>query len=134
MKNSGSLRYFNNAELEEKIGQYDQLLRGMRVVNEIDRLIFLETRKARAAIFDFKYNLAANEVVRSAVYDSYQPAVIDSFIKINPPLLTTDKVQFNQYAELCRSRNIRPQLANARDALKFAVSIIDLLKYEYHLK
>jgi hypothetical protein len=134
MKNSGSLRYFNNATLEEEIGQYDQLLRSMRTINEIDRLVFLETRKARAAIFDFKYNLDANEVVQSAVYNSYRPAVIDSFMQINPPLLTTNKIQFNQYAELCRSRNIRQQLRNARDALKLANSIMVLLNKEYHLK
>jgi hypothetical protein len=134
MKNSGSLRYFSNAMLEEQIGQYDQMLRSMRAINEIDRLVFLETRKARAAIFDFKYNLNANEIVQSAVYSSYQPAVIDSFIKINRPLLSTDKIKFNQYAELCRSRNIRQQLRNANDALKLAISIIGLLKKEYHLK
>ncbi|HEX6848252.1 MAG TPA: hypothetical protein VF144_14820 [Chitinophagaceae bacterium] len=133
MRNSGSLRYFNNAKLEEEIARYDQVVRSMRILNEIDRLIYLETRKARAMIFDFKYNLQANEVVQSAVYNGFKPAVVDSFMQINPPLLSTDKLQFNQYAELCRSRNIRPQLKNAHDALKLANSIIELLIKEYHL-
>ena len=133
MKNSGSLRYFNNPLLEEEIGQYDQLLRSMRTMNEIDRLIYLETRKARAGIFDFKYNIDANQVVQSAVYNRYLPSVIDSFMHIDPPLLTRDKVRFNLYAELCRSRNIRQQLKNAKDALELAGSIISQLKKEYHL-
>jgi hypothetical protein len=133
MRNSGSLRYFNNAKLEKQIAEYDQLLRGMRTLNEIDRLVYLETRKARAGIFDFKYNLDANEVVQAAVYNGYRPAIIDSFIRLNRPILTTDKIQFNQYAELCRSRNIRQQLKNATEARTLAISIVNSLKEEFHV-
>jgi hypothetical protein len=134
MKNSGSLRYFNDPELEDEISQYDQVLRSMKVVNELDRMIWLETRKARSGIFDFKYNADANAVVQSAVYSRYRSQAVDSFIKINRPLLNMDKVQFNQYVELCRSRNISRQLINAKDALKLAESIIGKLKEEYHIK
>jgi hypothetical protein len=49
-------------------------------------------------------------------------------------LLNTDKILFNEYAELCRSRNLRTQLKNAGNALDLATAIIDLLKKEYHLK
>jgi hypothetical protein len=134
MKSSGSLRYFSNYELEQKISEYDQMVRRMKALNEIDQPVFLETRKARARIFDFKYNNEANRIVQSAVYVNYNPSKIDSFISTNPALLSDDKILFNEYAELCRSRNLRQQQRNAKDALDLAVSIIGLLKKEYHLK
>lgn len=134
MKNSGSLRYFNNHSLEQKIGNYDQLQRSIHMLNEIDMPIYLETRKARARIFDFQYNKAANEVVQSAVYANYNPAVIDSFCKTNPPLLTNDKIIFNEYVELCRSRNLRQQQNNTKNAIQLASDIIKDLKNEYHLE
>ena len=134
MKSSGSLRYFGNYELEQKISEYDQMTRRMKALNEIDQSVYLETRKARARIFDFKYNNEANKVVQSAVYVNYDPVKIDSFISINPPLLSDDKILFNEYAELCRSRSLRQQQRNAKDALDLAGKIIMLLKKEYHLK
>jgi hypothetical protein len=134
MKSSGSLRYFTNYELEQKISEYDQTIRSMKALNELDHPIFLETRKARARIFDFKYNNEANKIAQSAVYVNYDPARIDSFIRINPPMLSDDKILFNEYAELCRSRSLRQQQRNAKDALDLAVLIIGLLKKEYHLE
>lgn len=134
MKNSGSLRYFDNYELEQLISQYDQVVRRIRSLNEIERSIWLETRKMRAKIFDFKYNFDASRVVQSSVYNTYRPAAIDSFININPPLLSTDKILFNEYAELCRSRNLANQLLNVKEAYDLTVNIIQLLKEEYHLK
>ncbi|MES1215242.1 MAG: hypothetical protein ABUT20_06990 [Bacteroidota bacterium] len=134
MKNSGSLRYFGNYELEQKISEYDQMIRRMKALNEIDRPVYLETRKARARIFDFKYNNEANKIVQSKVYIDYNPSKIDSFISINPPLLSNDKILFNEYAELCRSRNLRQQQRNAKEAFDLAVSIIGLLNKEYHNK
>lgn len=133
MKNSGSLRYFNNPDLEEAISQYDQLLRAMKALNEIDRPVYLETRKARSRLFDFRYNNDANVIVQSVVYTNYDQSVIDSFIKTNPPLLSNDKIVFNEYAELCRSRNLKQQLINSQQALALAGKIINALKKEYHL-
>ena len=56
MKSSGSLRYFDNYQLEQKISEYDQMIRRMKALNKIDQTVYLETKKARAKIFDFKYN------------------------------------------------------------------------------
>jgi hypothetical protein len=75
MKNSGSLRYLN-PQLEQLVSEYDQVLRSMRLLNEIDRPVYLETRKARARIFEFRYNNDANKVVQSAVYAQYSPALL----------------------------------------------------------
>lgn len=134
MKNSGSLRYFNRPYLEQAIGEYDQLLRSMKSLNEIDHPIFLETRKARSKIFHFRYNYDANKVVQSSVYANYNPITIDSFININPPLLSHDNALFNEYIELCRSRNLRQQLRNAKNAFVLAEKIVVALKKEFHLK
>lgn len=133
MKNSGSLRYFNNPKLEQLIGEYDQVLRSMKTMNEIDRPVYLETRKARARLFDFRYNNDANQVVQSSIYTANRPEAIDSFIQINRPLLSTDRILFNEYAELCRSRNLKQQLKNTRQALELAAAIIDQLRTEFHL-
>jgi hypothetical protein len=133
MKSSGSLRYFSNYELEQKISEYDQMVRQMKALNEIDQPVYLETRKARAKIFDFKFNNEANQIVQSSVYVKYDRIKIDSFISSDPLLLSNDKILFNEYVELCRSRSLRQQQRNAKDALDLAVSIIELLKNEYHL-
>ena len=106
----------------------------MRVLNEIDRPVCLETRKARSKLFNFRYNYDANTVVQAAVYTSDQPAVVDSFIRINPPLLSKDEIQINEYVELCRSRNLKQQLRNAKKALELAEKILKGLKKEFHLE
>lgn len=134
MKNSGSLRYFTNPELEKKIGEYDQTVRGMKALNEVDRPLFIEVRKARAKLFDFRYNNKANAIIQSYVFVQFNQQAIDSFIRQDPPLLSNDKIAFNEFAELCRSRNLKNYLQNARRALQQAAAIVDLLKEEYHLK
>ena len=134
MKSSGSLRYFSNPILEQHISNYDQLMRSIQMLTEVDQPVQLEVRKLRAKIFDFRYNNAANTIVRRAVYENFNQVVIDSFIHTNPPLLTFEKAIINEYAELCRSRNLRPQLKNANDALAIATEIISQLTKQYHLE
>jgi hypothetical protein len=134
MKGSGSIRYFSDLLLEQQISNYDQLMRSMQMLTLVDQPVQLEVRKLRARIFDFRFNNAANNIVRRAVYENFNPSVIDSFIQTNPPLLTSDKIIFNEYAELCRSRNLRQQLKNANDALILATEIIKQLTDKYHLE
>ncbi len=133
MKSSGSLRYFANPELEQKISNYDQLMRAMQMLTLVDQPVHLEVRKLRARIFEFRYNNDANTVVQRSVYRDFNQASIDSFIQTNPPLLSFDKILFNEYAELCRSRNLRQQLRNANEALNLATEIITLLTKKYGL-
>jgi hypothetical protein len=134
MKSSGSLRYFSNSTLEQNISSYDQLMRSIQVLTEIDQEVQLEVRKLRGKIFDFKYNNAANSIVRRAVYENFNQPVIDSFIHTDPPLLSFDKSIINEYAELCRSRNLRQHLINAKEALALATEIIAQLTRQFHLK
>jgi hypothetical protein len=68
------------------------------------------------------------------VYENFSQPAIDSFITTNPPLLTFDKTIINEYAELCRSRNLRQQLINSKLALELGTKIIEQLTKQYHLK
>jgi len=102
MKNSGSLCYFDNNILVQNISDYNQLVRGIYLLNQIDHSIFIETRKARARIFDFKHNLEATNIVQRYGFNNINEKAIDSFVKTEPPLLRNDKIAFNEYVELCR--------------------------------
>jgi len=133
MKNSGSLRYFSNPKLNRQVAEYDQLLQLFRELEAQEQGIYTEVRKARAQLFDFKYNDAANTVVQR-IYVKYNQASIDSFIHTNPPLLSYDKVVFNEYIEMVRSRFMKNS-CNRADTLKHhATLLIGALKKEYSLE
>lgn len=133
MKNSGSLRYFANAKLNRQVAEYDQLLQLFRELEAQETGIYTEVRKTRAQLFDFKYNDAANTVVQR-IYIKYNQASIDSFIRTNPPLLSYDKVEFNEYIEMVRSRFMKNS-SNRADTLKHhATVLIGALKKEYSLE
>ena len=133
MESSGSLRYFTNVDLNKKVAEYDQLCRAWEKNEETDRGIYLEVRKARAKIFEFKYNDAANNI-----YQKYKSTpnkeILDSFFKTNPPVLTYDKASFNEYLEMVRSRFLNRQLSSADTLLNRATILIETLKKVYHLK
>jgi len=133
MESSGSLRYFTDASLNRNVAQYDQLCRRWEKSAEIDIGIYTEVRKARAKIFEFKSNDAANNIYL-ANKTSFKQERIDSFMKTNPPLLTYDKTLFNEYLEMIRSRFLPYQLRDADTLLQHATILIDKLKKVYHLK
>jgi hypothetical protein len=132
MKSSGSLRYFTNKSLSQKVAQYDQLSRKWITLEEIDQNIYSEVRKMRAQIFEFRYNVIANSIYQSDRLSPNQKR-IDSFILTNPPLLTSDKAIFNVYTELVRSRFIPRKVATADTLLLHAKELITELEGEYHL-
>jgi len=132
MKNSGSLRYFTNPAINRMVANYDQRLQYYRSEVENTRGIYTEVRKVRALLFNFKYNDAAN-AVSQRIYIKFNKASIDSFIMTNPPLLSKDKILFNQYVEMVRSRFLKGQLKIA-DTLNYrAKALIGALKKEYDL-
>ena len=132
MKNSGSLRYFAKPSLNRQVAEYDQLLQVFKTLEAQEQGIYTEVRKARAQLFYFKYNDAANTVVQR-IYIKYNQASIDSFIKTNPPLLSYDKVIFNQYIEMVRSRFLKNEGARADTLKQHATLLIGALKKEYDL-
>ncbi len=132
MESSGELRYFTNPNLNRDVANYDQLCRKWQKSAEADLGIYIEVRKARAKIFEFKYNEIANNIYQ-AIRISHNRDVLDSFMKTNPPLLTDDKTLFNEYLEMIRSRFIYLQVADAKTLLQQATLLIGELEKEYHL-
>jgi hypothetical protein len=101
MKSSGSLRFFANLDFSSKLEQYDQLCQNLKAFENLSTGTYTETRKYRAQLFNFKYNAIVNNI--SAIKDRRLRQVkVDSFMKTNPPLLSADKVLFNQYVEYPR--------------------------------
>ena len=92
-----------------------------------DRGLFVEVRKIRAQIFIVSYNDFVNK--------HYRSQMIDSFVRINPPLLTYDKTILNQYVELVRSRLVLLTTEHVADTfLRQATDLIRNLKEEYDIK
>ncbi|HZY35875.1 MAG TPA: hypothetical protein VFE53_04460 [Mucilaginibacter sp.] len=133
MKSSGSLRFFTKPAIRRMVAEYDQRLQFFKSTLENDQGIYTEVRKTRALLFNFKYNDAAN-MVTQRIYIKYNRASIDSFIRTNPPLLSTDKVVFNQLIELVRSRFLRSQAQYADSLRHHAFVLIGALKNEYKLE
>lgn len=132
MKNSGSLRYFADLALNRKLAQYDQLCQTLKQFEGQTSGIYVEARKYRSQLFNFKYNAAINNI--SHIIDSkIRLAKIDSFLKTNPPLLNTDKVLFNQYMEMVRSRFLDRNVTSADSILSRANDLIAVLKKKYKL-
>jgi len=95
--------------------------------------IYVEVRKIRAQLFDFRYNEIANKIEHERrLTGNYSQ--IDSFMKTNPPLLSFDKTLFNEYIELVRSRFIHTNISNADSLLTSATLLVKELREEYSLK
>jgi len=133
MKSSGSLRYFTKRTVNRLIAEYDQKLQYFKSVAERDQSLYTEVRKLRASLFNFKYNEAANTIVQRN-YENFNEARIDSFIKTSPPLLSADKILFNQYIEMVRSRFLKNHAASADTLKRHAAELIGVLKKEYDLE
>jgi hypothetical protein len=132
MKSSGSLRYFKK-RVADYVANYDRFCRRIQLNDEKELGIYVEIRKSRADIFDFRYNDIANKIVQeSKVVDNYYKA--DSFMKTNPPLLTVDKISFNQYVELVRSRFLQEHIRLSDSLLSSATILIKELETAYKLK
>ena len=135
LKSSGSLRYFSNQSVGNKVAQYDQLCQNLKTVEVNEQGIYIEGRKARAQLFDFRYNDIANYIALAYVSRNYRNyAPIDSFIKTDPPLLSYDKLVFNQYVEMMRSRFLSRKVVQADTLLSHATELIGVLKKEYDME
>ena len=130
MKNSGLLQNIHNKSLLKKILNYDRLNRESLVDEQKDNLIYVEVRKVRGQIFDYKYNMAANSIIQANRIKPDEQK-IDDFLKSGPPLLTYDPILFNQYMELVRSRNIISKANRAKLLLREARILIEELEKEY---
>ena len=133
MKSSGSLRYFSK-NIAANVARYDRFCRRIADFEQRQQGVYLEVRKSRAQIFDFRYNLMANDLAQ-VKKPNRDYSKVDSFINTNPPLLSTDKILFNQYVELVRSRFMRSSnIASADSLLQSASELIKALRKEYRLE
>ena len=134
MKSTGSLRYFTR-KVASAVGRYDRFCRLIQSIELMDGNIYAEVRKLRAQLFDFRYNDIANTIFQTRLTDVSHSRRLDSFMRSNPPLLSNNRILFNQYIELVRSRFLRRSMVGYADStLKEASSLISELKKEYHLK
>ena len=92
-------------------------------------LIFNDLLKARNALFDAWY---FNDIMDLTV----AAEKVDSFKKRTFPLLSNNKEDFLQYANLCqvRSFDLKRVLIKIEIVAKRAEGLLLLLKKEYHLK
>jgi hypothetical protein len=133
MKSSGSLRFFGNHIINRKLALYDELCQSVKTTESMENGIYTEVRKSRARLFAFKYNDVVNNI--SHIKDLEQRrAAIDSFKKTKPPLLNYDKILFNEYVELVRSRFFDRKVLAADSLLNRANELISLLNKKYGLQ
>lgn len=130
MKNSGLLQNITNKSLLKKILNYNRLNQELLSEAQRDNLIYVEVRKVRGQIFNYKYNMVANTIVQ-ANRIKLNKQKTDVFLESEPPLLTYDPILFNQYMELVRSRNIKNKVNEAKVLLHEASMLIKELKNQY---
>ncbi|MGM5471332.1 hypothetical protein ACS386_13725 [Flavobacteriaceae bacterium LMO-SS05] len=130
MRNSGLLQNISNKSLLKNILNYDRLNQVLHSEEQRDNLIYVEVRKIRGQIFNYKYNIAANAIVQANRTKPDKQKIHD-FLESEPPLLTYDPILFNQYMELVRSRNIKNKVHEANVLLDEASKLIAELKKHY---
>jgi hypothetical protein len=141
MKSSGALRFFGNKSISRKLAVYDELCQNLKQSEEKENGIYVETRKARAKIFEYQYNEIANDLYHGALrlrdanthggIKPYTWASVDSFKKTNPPLLSYDKALFNDYIEMVRSRFLNVKVAVSDTLLHHCEELLGLLRKKY---
>lgn len=129
---SGSLRYFSNPELVQKLSTYYSNINFISYLNDQDAVYRNESIKLR------------NRVLNHYFYSKYSDYLIVDFLKIpdstmkaSLPLQDNDASLLNEFANSFEVRRRTLHLVLTRDypdALKLASEIIELLKKEYHLE
>ena len=136
IKNSGSLRYFDNDSITYKISAYDAFTRHMDEDYNLDMTQKNKTVVERELIIDMNYPGQVNDLLNTR-YDSLKNTPLyENMRKLNKPLLTKNmndiKVLVNQSLQLKYFLSIRRNFELPR-LVKDATELIRLLKEEYHL-
>jgi hypothetical protein len=128
---SGSLRYFSDPELVQKLSAYYSNINFITYLNDGDSRYRDESIKLRSRILNNYF------------YSRYSDYLIgdfsnlpDSLMKISLPLQNYDAPLLNEFANSFEVRRRVLRLVLTRDypdALKLAGELIELLKKEYHL-
>jgi hypothetical protein len=129
---SGSLRYFSNPELVQKLSSYYSNINFITYLNDVDAGYRNESIKLRGRILN------------SYFYSKYSNYLIADFLKLPDSLMkpqlslqTNDPSLLNEFANSFEVRKRTLHLVLTRDypeALTLASALIELLKKEYQLK
>ncbi len=129
---SGSLRYFSNPELVQKLSSYYSNINFITYLNDGDAGYRNESIKLRGRILN------------SYFYSKYSNYLIADFLKLPDSLMkprlslqTNDASLLNEFANSFEVRKRTLHLVLTRDypeALTLASELIELLKKEYHLE
>ncbi|HEX5651817.1 MAG TPA: hypothetical protein VFX58_02010 [Chitinophagaceae bacterium] len=129
LKNSGGLRYFKNKNVVDAIARYDQSCRVLQNQLEFQNPFYADILRLRDKLFNAYY---LDEVMSLEI----SKGKIDSFKLRSMPLLSHEKEDFIQYANICqiRSNNNKNLLTIKLETLKSAEKLLEVLKGVYRLE
>ena len=130
LKNSGSLRYFANYELEDAVGKYDQSVRWLNDIIKTDH-------ENLNMGMPFRFQLLHASIIDSVFSYTIPRPFINEFIQRDQPMVTYDKTKWTEFLNFTamRGSGLKRMIAvGYLPALENARKIISLLKKEYHLK
>jgi hypothetical protein len=128
LKSSGGLRYFKKQNVVTSIARYDQARRDLQTLLKFQDPIYNDLIKARNLLFNAFY---LDEIMD---FDSSR-VDIGEFKSSNFPLLSENKQDFIQYANLCqlRSYNNKYLMRRQQTTLETAEKLLTEIKKEYYL-
>jgi predicted transcriptional regulator len=135
--NSGSLRYFTNAELVNKLNTYNTLASTLSSIQQTISNSRDRTFTYSDQIFIPEYLLLYTQFSAEDILAQKKSAIIDSLKNLYPPLQSNDPALINSLGNsLLASRANRSRLLTTLypTAREMARYIIALIKKEYHLK
>jgi hypothetical protein len=129
LKNSGGLRYFKNKKVIDAIARYDQSCRRLLTQMEFQNPFYADILRYKDKLFNAYY---LDEVMDLAISNEK----VDSFKRINIPLLSNKREDFIQYANILqiRSNNNKNLITTKIEALNRAETLLEVLKEVYHIK
>ena len=130
LKNSGSLRFFGNYQLEDAISRYDESTRWLEKVIEVD----IETHKMGTP---YRFQLLDANILDSVLNYTISRKFINEFIARQQPLVTYDKQKWTEYLNFAAMRGAGLKsliVLGYLPALEKARKVIALLKKDYHLE
>ena len=129
LKNSGGLRYFKNKKVIDAIARYDQSCRRLIIQIDFQNPFYAEILKRKDKLFNAYY---MDEIMNLNITNEK----IDSFKRKNIPLLSTQKEDFVQYANICqiRSNNNKNLISRKMETLDKAEKLLEVLKEVYQIK
>ena|SRR5665213_3348612 len=132
IKSSGLLRYFSQPDVEAVLTKYNQQLQILSDLQEEQRGLYIEVRKAKAQLFYFQYNDEANALFASNDI-KHKQARIDSFKNSHLPLLSSDKLALNNFVELTRSRFMKSNVILVDSIMNTEIKLMKALKTGYDI-